>query len=390
MKPKSVGFLERWRKISYEVPAAAFDPHFRIKIADTKEELESAFRLLGQKSNEIKCSIYTFLPQTLTVVVKYKNLVVGALVLVKDSPLGLPSDAFYSEENTRLRKRQEQLIEIAQLGIDTGFIKQSESIQHLLMKFTYQFVNRYAYGTTLLMSIRPRSEKFYTRAWDFYRLGNIIKYKSSREAYTILLAWELRRPSKKSWLEFFHNRSAKKSVSFFLIKPDVRLIFPVLKFGQTVRPVMTPDLLEYFFVTKTSVYEELNLTTRKLFLEMFLQFFGEERIQSFLNIEREYMLKEFRTPTQAQVVIQGESERYTGKILDISTQGCFVELNEKMNNLNDLTLSFRLGDRHLSISGKALWRNERQLMRYPSGYGIKFHVPKPEILHEVQSWVKAS
>ncbi len=390
MKARRLGLLEKWRKISYQVPNAAFDPLYRVKIADTKEELESAFRLLSQNPKEMKCSIYTFLPQTLTVVVKYKNLVVGTMVLVKDSPLGLPSDNFYSDENNQLRKKQEQLVEIANLGIDLKFQQQRESIQHLLMKFTYQFIKRFTYGSVLLMSIRPQSEKFYTRVWNFSRLGDIIKYKSSRESFTVLLAWNLNAPVKKSWLEIFQNKELKKKVNFFLVKPDVRLIFPLLKFGQTVRPVMTPELLEYFFVTKTSVYEELNLSTRKLFLEVFLQFFGEEKIQGFLNIEREYLLKEFRTPTRAQVEIQAESQRFTGKILDISSQGCFVELNEKIKSLGDVTLSFRLGDQHLSVSGKALWRNEKQLVRYPTGYGIKFHAPKPEILHEVQSWIKAS
>ena len=384
-------FLQRLRHLTYEIPAPTFDPQFTVKVADSKDELEAAFRLTGQHSKELKCSIYSFLPQTVTAVVKYKNFVVGAIIIVKDSTLGLPSDQYYLDENTHLRQQGEQLIEISNLGIDPSFRVQSESIQHLLIKFSCQFIKKFMYGSVLLINTHPQSEVFFTQIWDFQRIGEIVKYKSSKTAYIVLLAWNLNDQPKKTWFEIFQSSKVHKNIKKFLDQEDRRFSFPVLKEGQVISPVMTPELLEYFFVTKTSVYEELNLSARKLFLEIFLQFFGEAKIERFLNIEHDYFLKEYRAPTRAKVTIQGDSEKYSGKIIDISSQGCFVELNEKFHSLQEnLTLSFRLGDQNLSVTGKALWRNENQLVRYPMGYGIKFHKPKQEIINELQSWIKTS
>lgn len=382
--------MHKLKKFFYHIPSSAFDSHFEVKIANCKSELEAAFFLLSSKPRQLKCSIYTFLPQTVTIVVKYKGRVVGAMVLVKDSSLGLPSDLFYSDENSYLRKKGDQLVEIANLGVETDFRGKNESIQLLLMKYAFQFIKKFSYGNQLLMLVRPQSEEFYTKLWDFYRIGDLIKYKSSQQSSTVLLAWTVGRQSQKNWLKPARSFRSLKKRTAFLQTRDSRLSFPVLKEGQTITPVMTPELLEYFFVTKTSVYEELNLSTRKLFLEIFLQFFGEEKIQGFLNIEREYQLKEFRAPTSTEVTIQAHSTKYTGKIIDISTQGCFIELDEKFRSpQEDLTLSFRLGDQNLSVTGKALWRNENQLIRYPTGYGIKFDNPKQEIRNELQSWIKA-
>lgn len=383
------GLKQKIKKIFYDIPEPTFDPHFEVKMAENKDELEAAFRLLGQNSKELKCTIYSFLPQTVTAVAKYKNYVVGTIVLVKDSTLGLPSDQYYSDENMSLRQCGRQLVEIANLAIEQSFRPQSESIQHLLIKFAYQFIRKFSYGDVLLMNTHPQNEEFFTELWNFKHFGDVVKYKSAKNAYTVLLSWDIEEKIEKSFFDYFISNDVTKNVDRFINEPDPRLLFPVLKEGQLVNPVMTPELLEYFFVTKTAVYEELNLTARKLFLEIFLQFFGEAKIQRFLNIEREYFLKEYRTPTRAHVLIQSEHLQYTGKIIDISSQGCFIELNEKLRNIKDeLTLSFKLGNQNISVTGNALWRNESQLLRYPTGYGIKFHKPKQEIIEELQSWIK--
>jgi len=381
------GWFQKLRDKRYQVPAMVFDPHFVVKVADTRDELESAFRLLGG-GIQLKCSIYMFLPQTSTIVTKYKGTVVGAMVLVKDSPLGLPSDQYFTDENTSLRHQGLQLVEITNMGVDPSFKQQNESLQHLLMKYSYQFARKYMAGNVLLMNVHPQSAGFYTKVWGFQRLGDVVNFKSAKNSLTVLLTWNLNKESKRNLAQSFATKDPQKNVALFLSERDTRMLFPILKEGQVISPVMTPDLLEYFFVKKSSVYEELTLSARKLFLEIFLQFYGEEKIQKFLSVERDYVLREFRVPTSTKVVVQAESACYMGKIIDITTQGCFIEMTEELRKEHhDLTLSFKLGDQTLSVTGKALWRNQNQLNRYPIGYGVKFDAPKQEILTELQSWV---
>ncbi len=382
---------QKIRQSFYKIPDTVFDQRFEVKIAETKDEFEAAFRLLGQQSKELKCTLHSFLPQTITAIAKYKNYIVGTIVLVKDSTLGIPSDQYYLDENTILRHRGEDLIEVTNLAVDPGFRLHSESIQHLLMKFSYQFVRKFSYGSVLLMNTHPNSEDFFTCRWNFHRFGDVVKYKSAKSAYIVLLAWPVYKQTQSPSPSLFTSNHGSQRVLQFINETDPRMIFPFLKEGQLMGPLMTPELLEYFFVTKTSVYEELTLSARKLFLEIFLQFFGEEKIQNFLNIEREFFLKEYRTPTRATVIIKSVTEEYTGKIIDISSQGCFIELHEKLkNNKDELTLFFKFGEQNLSITGRASWRNENQLLRYPTGYGIQFHSQHKEIIEELQSWVKAS
>ncbi len=381
---------QKIRQSFYKIPDAVFDDHFEVKIAESKDEFEAAFRLLGQHSKELKCTLHSFLPQTVTAIAKYKNYIVGTIVLVKDSTLGIPSDQYYLDENTILRHRGEDLIEITNLAVDPGFRLHSESIQHLLMKFSYQFVRKFSYGSVLLINTHPNSEDFFACRWNFHHFGDVVKYKSAKSAYIVLLAWPVQKHSHAS-PSIFNLNHANKYVEQFINESDPRMIFPFLKEGQLMGSFMTPELLEYFFMTKTSVYEELTLSARKLFLEIFLQFFGEEKIQNFLNIEREFFLKEYRAPTRGSVIIKSSADEYNGKIIDISSQGCFIELHEKLKNSKDeLTLFFKFGEQNLSITGRASWRNENQLLRYPTGYGIQFHSQHKEIIEELQSWVKAS
>jgi hypothetical protein len=379
------------------------DPEFEVLIAEKEEDLEAAFKLFhdcyvnqgrikAQRSG-IYCQLYHFLPGTSTVIVKYRNVVIGAVTLVKDSVIGLPIDQYYPAELAKLRSSRAALVEASSIAVTRHFRTRDAIATHLLIKYVYQFCARFLGASHVIFTTHPERTGFYTDFWKLKKLGRSLQYQSTEESQIQGLVLDLSNDQLLKLSMSFSTNESLRNLGSFLTDADERFKYPSRRVGQIVDLVMTPELLEHFFLDRSNIYEELDMRSRKLFLEIYVQLYGAERMTRFLNLDVNFKLRELRLPVMTSTGIRIGDQRGIGKILDISSKGCFIQAPSQFEDHirtqnGEVTLSFRLGDKAFEAQGQILWKNQGRQVRYPNGFGVKFKTPLTEIKSEFISWMK--
>lgn len=392
------------KKFFFKFNTFIFESGFEIEIAQTEEDLEAAFRLshdyyfshgrIKRQKSGIYCQLYHFLPETATVVVKYRKVVVGAVSLITDSHLSLPSDQFYPSELEEMRRRGARLIEATPFVVARHFRNRDAMISHLLMKFIYNYTTRLTGATHVIFATHPAREEFYTGLWKLQKIGLALRYSSSPESQMQGLALDLSNEQLLKLTMSFPSNDSHRNLGVFLTETDERFRYPIRGVGQLVDLVMTPELLEHFFLDRTKLYEELDMHSRKVFLEIYVQLYGSEKMKRFLNMDMNFKLRELRMPVAAQTGIRIGKQIGIGKILDISTKGCYIQAPSQLeallkNKNEEVVLNFQLGERTFEARGHILWKNNGLHMRYPSGFGVRFTTPLANLKSEFINWVRS-
>lgn len=164
------------------------DNSYEIKIADTQELKNQAYRLIYQiyldkkfiTSNEEKmwCSSFDFEEQTTTLVVlDQSNVVVGALTLVFDGPNGLPLHAIFSEELASFKGDKPYFFaEIVSLGIQEN-LRGSEEILTKLFNFSYLIAYKVYRASHFAITVNPRHVLFYNKKLLFTQISDTKNYE---------------------------------------------------------------------------------------------------------------------------------------------------------------------------------------------------------------------
>lgn len=110
---------------------------------------------------------------------------------------------------------------------------------------------------------------------------------------------------------------------------------------------------------------------------------------SFLRTGRQFLegIREHRQPTLFPVLFSASGEEYSGKCLDISGGGMFIETTEDIAAGSLVNISFKLPDglgTQFACSAEVMWVNRRpdpMKPHYPHGLGLKF-IGLPDALHK--------
>jgi tetratricopeptide (TPR) repeat protein len=171
------------------------------RIAETREDLEGALHLVYEnyidkkycQFNIYHMHIYLFdvQPQTRTLVAVQGNVVLGTLMLVFDSGLGLPSDKLYKTEFDGLRANGRRIAEISKLSM--GHVP---AIQHLiilrgLFRLAWLLTANVRQMTDFCILIEPHHEGFYCKQYNFERIGEERADASAGDASSLLLRLNL-------------------------------------------------------------------------------------------------------------------------------------------------------------------------------------------------------
>lgn len=401
LKRLSPELLEKIVKSQFKVPDLAFDPNFKVKIASTKDELEDAYKLLHDcyvnqglmkpHPSGLRCTLYTFLPETVTIVVKYKEKTVGTVTLIKDSRLGLPTDEKYQKENDKLRAQGCRLIEVSSLAVSKEFRSTGHVVQLLLIKYLYHY-SLIMGGTSLVISVHPRAKSFYRALLEFEQFGNVVQYDYVNGALAIYMRCLI--TSTESWARLassFKSGDYKRNMAMWLINyMDDRFIFPKLHRGQVLSPVLSPDLMEYFFVKKTSLLKELSIEKRRVFFEILIHFFGESEISRFKEFYSSIGIKEYRMAVDLTAGLEVNNQFYIVNIFDLSTNGAFIEASHdphfRIKKGDKVIIRFKIGRQSFHIESMVMWMKTVKDINGPIGFGLKFCESYPEIKHELQTF----
>lgn len=354
------------------VPVESLSDRFTVEIASTKGELKSALSLLHDcyvqaklmeaNRSGIRADQFILSPHTTTIVVKDRGQIIGSVSLIRDSDVGLPSDAEYKEQNDLLRKKGQCLVEISALAVGKGYRRPSHFVSLLLMKYLFNFCKINLRSNYLVCVTHPRAEDFYRALFGFKRLGPVKAYGSVQRALAIHLSMSMTDSHMKHMETKYPLKRDSRNLPMFLMTQDLRFVYPPKNKEQRIYPVL-------------SEAERLEL---------------QQSAGVDIQLPAHQRKREFRTPVFVKARIQIGSEIEPAQILDISSGGCFVKISERLiGESRNLKIYFNLNGRSFKIPAKIIWNNNTEARRLPGGVGLKFLAAVPELsdsIREIQNW----
>ena len=385
-----VSLRDRIIRSLVKVPLFAFDPRLRVHVARSREDLEAAYKLLyrcyredgltSEQASGMRVNLFSLLPDTTTIVVKYESEVVGTVSVIRDSKYGLFTDSEYKSENDELRKIGRP-IEVSALAVDYQFRSKGHAISFLLMKYLYWYTRFWMHGSHLVCTVHPRAQDFYRALFGFERQGPVVEYRGVQGALGIYLRMPLD-SSHTHTLIRDHSVTNRSVTTFFLFQPDPRFEFPPHAYGQALDPAITPELLSYFGQEKTSLLQELPEEKRdQLLIDYWLIYGDLKQLNSLLPDEKKYKRRtSYRTNVHLScTVLREDGQELSGTIVDLSARGCFVafEKNVSLRENESLTIQFRRSNQVLSAVAQVRWQySGSEASRFRRGYGFQFSTPQ--------------
>lgn len=173
--------------------------HVGIRVARTRDELESAYRLVyreyvrrdytNENSIELRYSIFNALPQTTTFIALAEQRIIATATIILDSPLGLPLDQIYSSELAGLRARSKKLVEVSMLATDSEFFKSAaeakQFTKHSFMLYFFKvlldYVTYFIKYDVMCIAVHPKSSAIFDTLL-FKNLGAVTAYPDVKGA----------------------------------------------------------------------------------------------------------------------------------------------------------------------------------------------------------------
>jgi len=242
-----------------------------LKIAETKEELEACFSVLHDAyvdsgfmkpdPSGMRVTIYHALPTTTTLCAKYDGEVVGTISLIRESALGFPLQRIF--DLTSVREKEGYIAEVSALAIHRKFRKTGGSILFPLMKFMYEYCTTFFDTRHLVIAVNPSHIEMYESLLFFRRLtANMVEsYDFVNGAPAIGATLDLKE-ALAIFRKHYSSKPPRRNLHAYFTQvrlPNIQ--FPNRRFFTTNDPVLTPDLLDYFFNVRTKTFE--NLSERK-------------------------------------------------------------------------------------------------------------------------------
>jgi len=250
------------------------DERLVLKIADTKEELEACFRLLHDAyvaagymkpdPSGMRATIYHALPTTTTLCAKFDGKVVGTLSLIRDSTFGFPLQSAFDLHE--IRARGGRIAEGSALAVHPDFRKTSGAIMFPLMKFMYDYCQYYFDTSNLVIAVNPDRIEMYESLLCFERLeqAEVDNYDFANGAPAVGACVNMRTASAKVKATYGNRTRRKNLYTYFMRSRLKNIVMPSRRYFTTNDPVMTPELLDYFFNRCTNAFDKLGQHQRRL------------------------------------------------------------------------------------------------------------------------------
>lgn len=238
---------------------------YRFKIADQKEELESACRLVHDKyirkgymtptESGLRLSLRNALPETTTFIGKKDQLVAFTLTLFQDSEMGLPMDAIYKEELDRLRCQGRKIAEVGSLATHPLIPKSDQTVLMHGNNLMHTYSRDYLEVDDLVIAINPRHQWFYRFILLFEQIGDLKAYDYVKKAPAVAYRLNLRTAESRYQAAYANEPIERDLYRFFYV--DKRPCIQLPEENQCVC-FWNKERITYFFEEKTRLLEKAN------------------------------------------------------------------------------------------------------------------------------------
>jgi hypothetical protein len=243
-------------------------PRLVLKIAETREELEACFRVLHDAyvhegfmkpdPSGLRVTIYHALPTTTTLLAKLGDEVVGTISLVRESALGFPMQKIFHLGD--IRHAGGNIAEVSSLAVDQRYQKQGGIMLFPLMKFMYEYSTRFFDTRHLVIAVNPNRIGLYEAILFFKRLKqNLVDHYDFVNGAPAIGAHLDLKLAPEVFRRCYDHKPDEQNLYRYFVNTDLPNIhFPDKRFFTTNDPVMTPELLHYFFNQRTEVFAHLS------------------------------------------------------------------------------------------------------------------------------------
>jgi hypothetical protein len=338
------------------------DPKFSFRIAKTQEELSEAYRILQEsyidagyaKPNKSGMRIvkYFALPSTTTLIALYDQQVVGTISIIRRGSFGLPMDSAF--DLSEIIDRSEVTAEISSLAIDARFRQHRGALFLPLLKYFWEYVTEFLNLDSMVITVNPSMSDFYEGFLGFSRLKQAVvsHYHFANGNPGVGLYLNVREAERYLQLFYGHKPPERNLHSFFFKTRFSHFKFPARSFNKSSDPVMTPEMLEFFFAQKSAVFNQLT-TEEKLGLAAV---YPANEYQAVLPRSPAIDLRKgtrFSVNLKAASPMTGDSEI---AVLDVTKQGLCVKSPSKLEGIVSFQIQIAK-DRISQVRGKVQWKD---------------------------------
>ena len=322
------------------------DPRLVLKIAETQDELEACFKLLHDAyvssgfmkpdPSGMRVTIYHALPTTTTLCAKFDGEVVGTLSLIRESLFGFPLQAIFDLNQVRIHKGQ--LAEVSALAVHPKFRKTGGAILFPLMKFMFDYCTTFFDTRHLVIAVNPKHIEMYESLLLFQRLAEhpVERYDFANGAPAVGATLDLQLAPARLQQVYRHKRRRKNLHRYFVFTALANIAMPQRRYFTTNDPVMTPELLDYFFNRCTPVFEKLGERERGLLHALY----NQPRYAAVLPPlpfesdywarQRAYARYSLKCPGSWEPAHDGPCERHAMLVIECSREGFFALFQEAL------------------------------------------------------------
>lgn len=258
------------------------DSRLQLKIAATRDELEACFGLLHDAyvaagfmrpdPSGLRATIYHALPTTTTLCAKVDGQVAGTVSLVREGVFGFPMQSAF--DLSSVRRRDGRIAEVSALAVHPDFRKTGGWILLPLMKFMYEYAARYFDTRHLLIAVNPDKIELYESLLFFTRLQEstrVDRYDFANGAPAVGACLDLQQAVDVFRRAYTGKASRRDLARYFLDTHLANIQMPHRPYHTTNDPVLTPELLDYFFNQRTQAFATLDDRRRLLLRSIYDQ-----------------------------------------------------------------------------------------------------------------------
>ncbi len=232
-----------------------------LKIAETKEELEQAYKLVHEvyleegytdnSPSKMRIKLINALPNTTTFIAKAGDKVIATMTLFEDSIMKLPMDELYNDELNKLRSQGRKFMEVGALASHPAYRKSNQILPTSITKIMFTYAMKHLKIDDLVIIVNPKHVWVYENMFLFEKIGKLKHYTGVKNHPAIPLRLDLQTCFDKS-KKAYKNKPDKKNLHHFFFHSNSAFI----QLPKIERPVYiwTPEMLSYFFEQKTDIF----------------------------------------------------------------------------------------------------------------------------------------
>lgn len=358
------------------------DPRLELKVAETQQELEDCFKILHDAyvasgfmkpdPSGMRVTIYHALPTTTTLCAKWEGRVVGTISMIREGVFGFPLQSVFDLE--QLRKQHGQIAEISALAVHPEFRKTGGIVLFPLMKFMREYCVKMFDTRHLVIAVNPDRIDLYEALLFFERLREapVAEYDFANGAPAVGATLDLQSAS-AVFKRGYRGRPPRKNLHAYFFELDLRNIkMPQRRYFTTNDPVMTPELLDYFFNQRTQVFDKLD-NRRKALLWSIYDIPEYRRVLPLVDEGadishplRRHHRYSLRAPAELKLEIDGAERIFVFDVVEISLSGFQAE------SRLDLPLNV-CGEARVQLGRQDWSRNEVCVVRCKHADGHRFY-----------------